>query len=249
MPEKKNRLVISTVGQLMQPKTRREFFRLAAIGGSVVLLPSLFGACDDDDDPTGNNGDGGTPVTLDLRTDTGILNFAYALEQLEAAFYTKVVAEFGTSGLSDAEKIIFTDIKNHEVIHREALKALITSGRIRDDIKTDTDFNGTSFTSRTSILSTARIFEDLGVSAYNNLGQFLTNPANLLVAGKIVSVEARHAAVIRDLINPDGVYFAGDDIVDGQGLDNNNQPSTPATILAAAGAYIATTITISNQPA
>jgi hypothetical protein len=246
MPEKRNPLVVSTVEQLMQPRTRREFFRLAAIGGSVVLLPSLFGACDDDDDPTGT---GGTAVTLDLRNDTGILNFAYALEQLEAAFYTRVVASFAGSGLSAAEQVIFTDIRNHEVIHREALKALITSGRIRDNLQTDGDFNGTNFSSRTSILATARAFEDLGVSAYNNLGQFITNPGTLLVAGKIVSVEARHAAVIRDLINPDGLFFAGDDIVDTNGLDNNGQPSTPTAILTAADPYITTAITISNQPA
>ncbi len=246
MPEKKNPLVISTVEQLMQPRTRREFFRLAAIGGSVVLLPSLFGACSDDDDPTSP---GGTAVTLDLRTDTGILNFAYALEQLEAAFYTRVVASFAGSGLSADEQTIFTDIRNHEVIHREALKALITSGRIRDNLQTDSDFNGTNFAQRASILATAKTFEDLGVSAYNNLGQFITNPAVLLVAGKIVSVEARHAAVIRDLINPDGLFFAGDDIVDAQGLDNAGQPSTPNAILTAADPYIETTITISNQPA
>ena len=30
-------------------------------------------------------------VTIDLGTDLGILNYAYALEQLEAAFYIQVV--------------------------------------------------------------------------------------------------------------------------------------------------------------
>ena len=59
---------------------------------------------------------------------------------------------------------------------------------------------------------TARTFEDLGVSAYNGAGQLLTVAANLLTAGKIVSVEARHAAAIRDLLVPNS--FAASDVVD-----------------------------------
>jgi hypothetical protein len=41
----------------------------------------------------------------------------------------------------------------------------------------------------------------------------LTNPDYLLLAGKIVSVEARHASAIRSLINPNSADFAGDDVI------------------------------------
>jgi len=46
------------------------------------------------------------------------------------------------------------------------------------------------------------------VAAYNGAAQYLTDVNNLLVAGKIVSVEARHAAAIHDLINPQTGDFA-----------------------------------------
>ena len=65
-----------------------------------------------------------------------------------------------------------------------------------------------NFSDRFSILNTARTFEDLGVAAYNGAGRFIRNANNLLMAGKIVSVEARHAAAIRDVLQPDGRYFA-----------------------------------------
>lgn len=50
-------------------------------------------------------------------------------------------------------------------------------------------------------------------------------PDYLVIAGKIVSVEARHAAAIRDLLNPGSADFAGNDIVDANGLDASQMPS------------------------
>ena len=44
----------------------------------------------------------------------------------EADFYTRVVANFSSS-LSANEQTVLGDIKNHEVIHREALKAVLGS--------------------------------------------------------------------------------------------------------------------------
>jgi len=241
MAEGKRDIVISSADQLLDARTRREFLRLMSIGGTAVLLPSVFASCSDDDDPVG----GGGNVVLNLNNDTGILNYAYALEQLEAAFYTRVVGSFSGSGLSTAEQVIFTDIKNHEVIHREAISRLLGTARIAN-LTPDPTYNNTNFAMRASILTTARTFEDLGVSAYNGAGKYLASAANLLVAGKIVSVEARHAAIIRDLITPnDPRAFAGDDVVNAQGLDVVNEPSA---VLTAADPYIQTPITIGSPP-
>src|SRR5687767_8860792 len=82
-------VVVERAEQLFQPATRRNFLRMLGIGGTIVLLPSVFTACDDDDDITGPGPTG--PVSLNLSNDAGILNYAYALEQLEAAFYLAVV--------------------------------------------------------------------------------------------------------------------------------------------------------------
>lgn len=233
-------LVIALPSEMTRPETRRSFLRVLGAGGSVLLLPSVFAACDDDDDD-GTGPTTGT-TTLNLSTDIGIFNYAYALEQLEAAFYTEVVNRFSTSGISDAtERSILTDIRDHEVIHREFFKAALGSSAIGS---LAVDF-GSAFGSRQSILETARTFEDLGVSAYNGAGKYLKDARNLLVAGKIVSVEARHASVIRDLLDSTGRAFAGDDVVDGQGLDRFAEPSA---VLSAADPFIKTTVTIGTGP-
>ena len=80
---------------------RRNFLKLSGVGLAIAGL-ALVG-CDDDDliiDPGANVFDLGTG-------DVGVLNYAYALEQLEADFYTKVVNSFYT-GISENEKQIFT---------------------------------------------------------------------------------------------------------------------------------------------
>src|SRR5688572_11277087 len=118
MGERKDTLVLERADELWRPGTRREFLRLLGIGGTVVMLPSVFAACDDDDDPTGTGGTN-QPVSLNLSNDFGILNYAYALEQLEAAFYTAVLASAVFNGLSAEEKEVLTDLRDHEVIHRE----------------------------------------------------------------------------------------------------------------------------------
>lgn len=243
MSDKDETVVVAHVGQLLEASTRRKFLKAMSVGGSAVFLSGVLAACDDDNEPVGP-GTGGA-VTLNLSNEVGILNYAYALEQLEAAFYTKVAAGFGASGLTGAEQTIFGDIKNHEVIHRDALKALLGGARI-GDLAVRFEQAGVNFGNRASILTTAQAFEDLGVSAYNGAGRYLTGD-NLTVAGKIVSVEARHAAVIRDINFPNSRAkgFAGDDVVNADGLDVMRRPSE---VLPIAAPYIATTVTIGTQP-
>jgi hypothetical protein len=168
--------------------------------------------------------------------DIGVLNYAYALEQLEAAFYTKVVSS-PYAGITADETSLLTDIRDHEVEHREFLKTALADKAIPD---LEVDFSAVDFTKRESVLGTAMVFEDLGVSAYNGAGKLIENPDYLLAAGKIVSVEARHAAAIRDLLNMNSVAFAGDDVVDKNGLDVVNEP---AAVLKAAGPFIKTEVT------
>ena len=168
--------------------------------------------------------------------DVGILNYAYALEQLEAAFYTMVVASpYG--GMSGREHAILTDIRNHEIAHRQFLKKALGAKAIP---ALSVNFSAVNFSSRKSVLTTAKTFEDLGVSAYNGAGRLLKTGAYLLAAGKIVSVEARHAATIRDLLQPGTSAFAGPDVIDHNGLDVARPPSA---VLKAAGPFIKTKVT------
>lgn len=225
----------ATPGKDMNGLNRRNFLRKAglstAIGATVMLV-----ACNDD------MGDSMMSDAVDLGSgDVGILNYAYALEQLEAAFYTQAVAT-PYSGISDAERSILTDIRDHEIIHRDFFKAALGANAIPS---LEVDFSAVDFTSRASVLGTAKVFEDTGVMAYNGAGKLIKDGGYLLLAGKIVSVEARHAAAIRDLLMPLSASFAGDDIIDNNGLDGAMMPSA---ILAAVAPYIKTKVTGSNLP-
>jgi Ferritin-like domain len=216
---------------LARSTSRRNFLQWSGLTIAVVAV-----GCSDDDGNVEPNPSG----AVDLGSgDTGVLNYAYALEQLEAGFYTQVVASF-YAGATPGEQAILTDIKNHEVIHRDFLKAALGSAAIADPA---VDFTSVNFTDRSSVLGAAKTFEDLGVAAYNGAGKLLTSADNLLVAGKIVSVEARHAAAIRDLLQANS--FAGSDVVDANGLD---QAKDPSAVLAAADPYITTTVTANNLP-
>jgi len=235
-------LTIGSAEQLWQPATRRSFLRLLGVGGTVVLLPSVFAACDDD---TGTNPTGGG-ATLDLRTDVGILNYAYALEQLEAGFYQTAVAASAFSQLSAAEQELLADVRNHEVIHREFFRQVLGTARI-GDLALDQANAATATANRLAILQTSRALEDTGVAAYNGAGKYLKDATNLLIAGKIVSVEARHAAAFRDVLDTAGTAFAGTGVVDAQGLDVKGEPGEILTAVKATG-LVSTNLTISSAP-
>lgn len=225
---------------------RREFLKLT---GMAVLGSGLLFACSNDDDGSM----GPDPAVFDLGSgDLGVLNYAYALEQLEADFYTKVVNGSYWSNASSLEKQILQDLYYHEVNHRDFFSAAISAAVGSDTASKlptlEFDYGAFDFGSRDQVLGTAKILEDTGVAAYNGAGKLLTDPGYLVIAGKIVSVEARHASAIRTLINPGSADFAGDDVVDPvTGLDRALDPSE---ILAAVGetGFITTPFTAMNLP-
>jgi glutamine amidotransferase-like uncharacterized protein len=204
----KNELIKSA--GLVKSANRREFLKRGTL--SVATAGLLLVGCNDEDDmmPPMMGG-----VSLGSG-DIGILNYAYALEQLEAAFYAAVLGGGYFANANAEEKTIMGDLEKHERAHREFFKAALGNMAIAD---LEVDFSSIDFNSRTSVLNAAKTFEDLGVAAYNGAGQFLESSDFLLIAGKIVSVEARHAAAIRDLINPGSADFAGDDLIDANGLE------------------------------
>lgn len=218
------------------PNSRRHFLRTSGIGLATAGL-IMTGCQDDDDVPRMSGG-------VNLGTgDIGILNYAYALEQLEAAFYAMVKTGGYYSGANADEQAVLDDLEAHERAHADFFKAAIGTAAIP---ALEVNFSSIDFDSRDSVLSTAQSFEDLGVSAYNGAGKLLTNPDYLLVAGKIVSVEARHASVIRTLnSNGSSTAFADDSIIDGNGLD---KARTPREVLTIADPFITTTIDFSGLP-
>lgn len=230
--------------QISQPRTmggkdklaqlsRRRFLGYAGAATGIITIAS---GCNKNEDMPSNSVE--DEVNLGSG-DGGILNYAYALEQLEAAFYTMVISS-QFSGITSSETALLTDIRDHEIAHREFFKTALAGNAIAD---LEFDFSSIDFGSRDSVLGTAKAFEDLGVSAYNGAGRLIETADYLVLAGKIVSVEARHAAYIRELIGKN--TFADDTAVDMNGLDMSKKPSE---VLEIAKAYIKTTINASNLP-
>ncbi len=226
-PPLQDEKVISSFG--IQRRNMLKFF------GASAAVVALGTACNNDDDVDENTDTGVFLGTGDFQ----ILNFAYALEQLEAAFYTQVVTSVGFNTMSAIEKTYMMDIKDHEVAHREYFKAALGSNAIQG---LTPNFSAVDFNTRAGILATSKALEDTGVSAYNGAARYLADVNFLLAAGKIVSVEARHAALIRDLIS--NGTFADD--LDVNALDISKPPTA---IVDIANAFLTTKISKRGLPA
>lgn len=227
-------LAAGTEQPLYTPIKRRSFFMYAgATAGATALM--LAGCKDDSSDPG----------LIDVGSgDGGILNYAYALEQLEAAFYAQVRTSAFYTSASASIKQIFDDLALHEAIHRDFLKAALQANNITPLKNLTPDFSSIDFATSNGVLTAARTFEDTGVAAYNGAGRFLTNNTFLGLAGKIVSVEARHSALIRDLITYNS--FVGTDNVN---VFTPTLPTGTGTTTAYTGAGTSATPTGSSGPA
>lgn len=229
---------VRSAAALRRLVTRRDFMRLMGLGGALIILPSVLWSCQDGENTGGITAPGsGQRISIDFsKGDVAVLQFAYALELLEADFYTQVVNNFPGSSFSSAEQAIITDIRNHEIAHREYLKAVLAADAT---FSLTPLYPGLNFQDRTAVLDAARTFEDLGVAAYNGAAQFLADGGNLLAAAKIVSVEARHASAIRAMISPLTGDFAP------KPFDDALQP---ATVTARAAAFLTERLSLASVP-
>jgi len=138
-----------------------------------------------------------------------VLQFALTLEYLEAEFYTKGVAAAGLVPAGAALGAI-TTIRDHENQHVAFLKTALTSLGKTPVSKPTFDFsagNGSNngpfanvFSNYDTFLAVAQTFEDTGVRAYKGQAGALIGSGGVLTAAlNIHSVEARHAAHIRQM--------------------------------------------------
>src|SRR5215210_8088269 len=85
LPQGKDAPELRFLDRLACTTSRRRFLQWSGVTIVVVTL-----GCSDEDN---SNVGPGTSAAVALGSgDTGVLNYAYALEQLEAAFYTGVLA-------------------------------------------------------------------------------------------------------------------------------------------------------------
>jgi len=135
--------------------------------------------------------------------DAKILNFALTLEYLEAEFYTQAEA----NGRLRGETAQFASVVGaHERAHVEFLQGALGSKAVKKP-----RFNfGDTVRNPQMFQKTALTLEDTGVAAYNGQAGNLTKET-LAAAAMIVSVEARHAAWIRDILKTNPAPAAVDE--------------------------------------
>jgi hypothetical protein len=123
--------------------------------------------------------------------DVRVLNFVLLLEQVKAAFYAEAVR---LGRLTGELREFARTVSVHESEHLQFIH-----GALRGKARPAPTLDFGSATSRDNAFTAAAItLEDLSVAAYNGQAGNLTKGA-LRAAARIVSVEARHAAWIRDI--------------------------------------------------
>ena len=181
--------------------TRLDFFKKGAVGagalaGGSVLLGALA---------PGAMAAGAPPRKAFGKGDIGILNYALTLEYLEAAFYNQ--ATDNLTGKLDARTEAFLKVVTRdENAHVKALRKALGRKAAKSP---KFDFK-TAVTDPATFKATAEVLENTGVSAYLGQAGNIKNVKVLAAAGSIVTIEARHAAVINDIngnaITPDGPF-------------------------------------------
>ncbi len=163
--------------------TRAGFFQKAALGGGAMIgggvLLSGFPAI----------ASAGVPSR---RQDITILNYAYTLELLEAAFYNRAVK----NGILTGEVLATTKIvQAHENTHVRTLRTLLG----KDARKIPKFAFGKAVQDPNVFLDTAVVLEDTGVKAYSGQATRILSRSIVKAAVSILTVEARHASRFRSL--------------------------------------------------
>ncbi len=125
-------------------------------------------------------------------SDVSILNYALVLEYLQASFYTEAERSGALTGKT-AEAARF--VGSVERAHVKGFRKLLGSKAVKRPLF---DFQGTT-EQQQPFLKTAVAFEDLAVAAYKGQAPKLKSKPALAAAVGIHSVEARHAAWMREL--------------------------------------------------
>jgi len=153
--------------------------------------------------------------------DADILNFALNLEYLEAEFYTvattgKTISQVGLSvsgsggsgSTTGGSQVNFTnsttqavaqELANDEQTHVKLIQTTLAGLGAQAIAKPAINLNalGFGFGNQNDFLKLARIFEDIGVTAYGGAAPLIQSKTILGYAARILAVEADHSGNIR----------------------------------------------------
>ena len=202
----------SALDELRQePGSRARFLKMVGGAGAAGALSVLIAACggDDEEDTSSSNGSssgssGGGATKADLE----IVNYALTLEYLEADFYQQVL----DSGEVKDKKVgeVAMEIAENEQEHVAALTATVEKLGGKPAAKPTTNFDSVLEGGEKMILETAATVENLGAAAYLGQAGRIKSKEILAAALSIHTVEARHAAVLNNVVGrtivPDGAF-------------------------------------------
>lgn len=160
-------------------------------------------------------------------TEYEVLNFALNLEYLEASFYTYAVdgtdittygigingrsprgnnptsggAAMGGAKVNFSNSLVFSQaiaaqIADDERMHVKLLRSVLGDQAVARPV-IDLNALGFGFGSQDDFLLLARVFEDIGVTAYAGAAGLLSTPVVITTAARILAAEAEHSASIR----------------------------------------------------
>ncbi len=142
----------------------------------------------------------------DFDSDVDVLNYALTLEYLEAEFYRQGNA---AGLLSGKEAEYLTAVQRDEESHVSTVMQTVQQIGGQPVEAPAVDF-GDAFSSRDKYLTLSHTFENVGVQAYLGAAGFISDKAILQAAAGIFGVEARHAAIVGNLLGLEaegGVYM------------------------------------------
>jgi len=136
--------------------------------------------------------------SIDLSTESGVMNFVYALTQLQFNFYTLVNAG-RYSGMLTTEFSAFFSFISATQTERNDLSKLIVSARISDGL--EFKFGSVmSFQSRADTLGAARTIAESCANGFSGIRSRLTNAAFLSKLDSLIVSTTSRASTIRGML-------------------------------------------------
>lgn len=217
---------------------RRNFLSGLGITGATVAGSALFAGCGGSSSPQS--------VSAAGPSETDVLNFALNLEYLEATFYSYVVTggdipsastgggpaptgapsatpSFQTQQIGD----MFAEIYFDEISHVNDLRSVLGSSAVA---RPQLDLGALGTVSTANYITFARLFEDVGVTAYAGAATDLSG-TNLQYAAQILAVESFHSGALRLLDIQQAVPYLPSSVIPADGYDV--PPYDPGSISAA----------------
>ena len=190
---------------------------------SSSVLASLMG-CSESTDPS-------THAVLRVGTETGLLNFVYAVVQLETDFYTRAVGN-RFPGILTSEATAFDDFSNETYAERDALYDALPTGRISDAVFF-TLGQVVNFSNRASTVTAAQTIEDTAARGFAAAATALqtAGSSHAALVADIATAAANRANAVRAMASAGTLTIT---------------PLSPADVMTTLAPYYLTTFTVTT---